>query len=106
MSKKELSTPPNGPVRWLVWDPATKSKTFVVSKTWFDARAQAALILGAEPMNLDGKMVADEPSEVAKEQPGKTPDPPPKQAAKVAPKPAKKIKRTRRRGPGSKRRGA
>jgi len=111
VSKKELSTPPSGPVRWLIWDLKTKSKTFVVSKTWFDARAQAALILGAEPMGLDGKIVADEPPEVAAEQAAKTPEPPltpptpPKPAAKAKPK-AKKVKRTSRRGPRSKRRGS
>lgn len=105
MSKKELSTPPNGPVRWLVWDPGTKSKTFVVSKTWFEARARAALILGAEPMSLEGKMVADEPAEVAAELPTKTPEP--EQTRPPAPEPKKaKVKRTSRRGPGSKRRGA
>lgn len=106
MSKKELSTPPSTPVRWLIWDPTTKSKTFVVSKTWFDARAQAALILGSEPMNLDGKMVADESPEAAEAVEAKTPESPPPPPSAPAPKKAKKVKRTRRRGPGSKRRGA
>lgn len=63
---KELTCPPGGSVDWTFRHDATGSKTVVNAKTWFAARQEASIKLGASPEALTcvvngatGQLVAD-----------------------------------------------
>jgi hypothetical protein len=58
---RELSCPPSDAVCWVARHEATRTTTIVTSRTWFDARYQAAIRLGCSPFDLEVHLATVQP---------------------------------------------
>lgn len=47
-----LSSPPSTPIFWLATTFKPFRSTQVAARTWYEARAQAAVLLGADPQRV------------------------------------------------------